>query len=569
MVPTAFSLPTLTYDELMELSHFGAKVIYPPTVHPARERGIPLVIRNTTNPGFAGTRVVRDAAPGGHAVRGISSINDVALLRLEGDGMIGVPGIAARLFGALASAAVNVVLISQASSEHTICFAIAPESVPAARARIDEEFELERRAGLIDDVVVEDGLSVVAAVGSGMRERPGVAGQLFDALGDRAINVRAIAQGSSELNISLVVARADEQRALHAVHDAFFARETQPVSVFVAGVGRVGSALVRLIGKGHAIGRPGSGTTTMRVGGTCRSTEMRIGDSVELADLSRFARAAMGAPGPVVFVDCTASDAVPQIYDALLEAGIPVVSANKRPFSSSFDRFDALRRVASSGEAGLYFETTAGAGVPVLSAIRGFVEAGDTILGVEGVFSGTIAFLMSALRDGESFSEALRLAHEAGFTEPDPREDISGADIARKLLILARVAGFCLEPEDVTVVPLLADASLNAVPLEAFWQTLPSVDALFAEQAWDTSDRRGALCYLARFTEGQARVALDVVELTHPCATLHGTENVFVVRSERYAQTPLVIRGPGAGPEVTAAGVLADILAAVREVWHR
>jgi len=440
--------------------------------------------------------------------------------------------------------------------------------VRSAKVRIEEEFALERNAGLVDDVVVEGNLSVVAVVGAEMRERPGVAGRLFDVLGDRAINVRAIAQGSSELNISFVVARRDEARALNAIHEAFFADESPSVSIFVAGVGRVGSALVRQVGEGAAPMWRLSGAS-LRVAGTCTSKEMCVDGRLEPANLTAFAHAAIGAPGPVVFVDCTASDAVPAVYGDLLDAGIPIVSANKRPFSASMERFEALHAAADGGDAGLYFETTAGAGLPIVSTIRAFADSGDTIRSIEGVFSGTVAFLMSELRSGRGFSEGVRAAHVAGYTEPDPREDLSGADVARKLLILARVAGYRIEPDEVDVTPLLSDTALHALSLEDFWEALPTVDKGFADLDRDATKRGGTLCYLARFAGGQASVGLDVVDPSHPCAALHGTDNVFLVRSERYAETPLVIRGPGAGPDVTAAGVLADILTAVRETWPR
>lgn len=573
LVPSAFSLECLSYEELMELSHFGAKVVYPPTVHPARSQSIPLVIRNTLNPEFPGTRILERTESSRYPIRGISSIHRVALMRLEGDGMVGVPGTAKRLFEALAREEISVILISQASSEHSICFAVQPEVVERARARVDEEFLLERRAGLVDSLIVEGDLSVIAAVGEAMRERPGIAGRLFSVLGERGINVRAIAQGSSELNISLVVGRQDEARALNAIHDAFFATGVQ---VYLLGSGRVGNALreqidrqVEGLARRHGLG--------LRVAGVCKRRRMvldprGVGASVDPdsdprgtdTDLDTLVRGLRESGGSRVLVDCTANESVSSLYGRVLKMGVAVVTANKLPFTASTEEFRELMATRWAHGRGLYYETTVGAGLPVLRTLRDLIETGDKVERIEGVFSGTLSFLCHRLAEGRPFSAALREAQDAGYTEPDPREDLGGNDVARKLLILARESGSMLEPRDVEVEPFVPLGDRDA-PIEDFWGRARSFDEALREQAAEAARTGKVLCYLARLDRGRATVALTTVAQGHPCANISGTDNLFAFYTRRYSESPLVVQGPGAGPAVTAAGVFADILRAVAE----
>ena len=575
LVPQAFALAKLSYEELMELSHFGAKVVYPPSVHPARERRIPLVIRNTFNVDFGGTHVGEEAETASAGpVRGISSINDVALLRLEGDGMVGVPGVAARLFQALARDEVNVILISQASSEHSICFAVAPASVARARKSVEHEFSLERTVGIIEDLVVEEELSIIAAVGEAMRDTPGIAGRLFSVLGTSGVNVHAIAQGSSELNISLVVAKSDEVRALQALHDAFFQPRASTARIFLAGVGNVGSALLtqieRLVERGDPAGK------TLRLVGLASSRRGLLdGSGVSIADWQQqleasdraadivIEQALEPASGPRIFVDCTASEEVSARYEALLASGAAVVAANKRAFSDSMDRFRTLTTQADSG-ARAYFETTVGAGLPVLRTISDLVATGDEIVSVEGVFSGTLGFVLGEVMAGQSFSEALSEARARGYTEPDPREDLSGQDVVRKLLIVARVAGMVVERADVTVESLLSGEGWQDGGIDEFMARTREVDETIAQRRASAIEQGRHLCFMGSISRGSATVGVTAVDREHPCFGLRGTDNVVIIRTARYP-TPVVVRGPGAGPEVTAAGVLADILTAVRE----
>ncbi len=574
IVPTAFSMDALRYDELMELSHFGAKVVYPPTVHPARAKNIPLVIKNTLNPRFEGTwiREVADKPPLG--VRGVASISNIALLRLEGDGMVGVPGIAMRLFGALAREHVSVILISQASSEHSICFAIEPLAVDRARRSIGAEFALERQAGLIDELVVEQDASVIAVVGAAMRDTPGSAGRIFGVLGEAHVNVRAISQGSSELNVSCVVSREDEMRAVNAIHEAFFA-DHRTVSVFIAGLGRVGRALVAQMtaqGSGlreraglrleidgaatsrHMLIRPGLAGTSLR------DTVEKEGSPKAMADLAR--AATVSRRSSAVFVDCTDSEETMGYYAQLLDAGVHVVSANKRPFGGDLATYRTIKAGRHRGRGALFHETTVGAALPVVGTLADLVRTGDRVRRIEGALSGTLGFLMTKVADGAAFSAALREAHELGYTEPNPREDLSGSDVGRKILILAREAGLPLEAGAVKRESLLPSGEWDAMTLAEFWSRLPELDAAIGARARKASLNGGRLCYLASVTDGVAEVGLRRVEAASPFASLRGGDNMVAFWTDRYAESPLVVRGPGAGPDVTASGVFADIIKA-------
>jgi len=576
LVPQAESIPRLSYEELMELSHFGAKVVHAPSVHPVRARGLPLRIKNTFSPSAPGTLITTADAPSERPVRGVASISRVALLRLEGDGLVGTPGIAMRLFGALAREKVNVILISQASSEHSICFAVSSDEVRRASRSVEEEFALELRAGLVDPLVTEPDMAIVAAVGAGMRHRAGVAGRLFGVLGEQRINVRAIAQGSSELNISFVVAGSDAADAVRAVHDALVLPPRRRVEITVAGVGTVGRALLKQLGARQASLNarpdieliltavvdsrsaliapqgldPGAAVERLRIGG-------------EPYDMQALVRS-LAAPSRArrLLVDCTASPAVAACYEELLAAGIHVVTPNKlRPAGPGA----AWRRLQQAGPGHLYYEATVGAGLPVVGPLTALVATGDRIRSIEGVLSGTLGFLTSELAAGRPFSEAVLRARQAGLTEPDPREDLSGADAARKLLILARLAGRELEIEDVHVEPMLPRQWYD-LPLEEFWRRLPELDEGMAARQREAAANGGRLCYLARLGEHEAHVALTTIPPGHPCAGLSGPDNLVAVMSDRYHTTPWVVRGPGAGPEVTAAGVFADVLRAAAEI---
>jgi aspartokinase/homoserine dehydrogenase 1 len=571
IVPEAVPLEALSYDELMELSHFGAKVVHPPSVHPTRAAGVPLLIRNTLRPDAPGTLI--GAGPGGQrTVCGVSSIAPVALLRLEGDGMVGVPGIAMRLFGALARRGISVILISQASSEHSLCFAIEPEAVAAAIEGIHGEFALELEAGLVDPLVVEHEQAVIAAVGNGMRERPGLAGQLFGMLGARGVNVRAIAQGSSERNVSVVVAAAQRATAVRAIHGAFFGDPAR-LELGLVGVGRVGGALLdQLAGARRALESRGVRIALVGVASSRRLALSHVGIRPEDARAALEAGTADGAgvlveqlarsEAPLrVLVDATASDDIPSLYAGAAGRGVAVVTANKRLPAGPLDDW---RQLTGPGRR-LYCETTVGAGIPVLRALRDLVETGDSVVRIEGLVSGTLGFVLDAVSRGQPLSRAVRDAWERGYTEPHPGEDLSGTDVARKALILAREAGLELEPSDVAHEPLLAGLDWAALGMEELWERLAERDGELAERQAEAAREGGRLCYLAVIDEGRVEVSLRAIGPDHPCASARGTENVIAIKSTRYCDLPLTLRGPGAGPDVTAAGLLADVLRAAVE----
>ena len=582
-VPEAFPQATLSYSELMELSHFGAKVVYPPTIHPVRGLGIPLYIKNTFHPEAPGTRIhsegSSDPRPSGQRViRGLASIDRVVLLRLEGAGMVGVPGIAMRLFGALAKHEVSVILISQSSSEHSICFAVEPGAAAAAERAVAEEFQLERQVGLIDELVVEGEMAVVAAVGEEMRRRPGIAGQLFRVLGREGISVRAIAQGSSERNISLVVTAAEEGRALRSVHRAFFGPLKGVLEVAVLGVGRVGSTLLEQL-RDAAPRLLAEEGVELRLVAVANSRRMAFDEAglpwgdwqKALAEGDERGRGALAhrlvriGSSPRVLADCTASGSTSELLTQMLAQGGGVVSANKRPVSGPFEDFEALRRAEGEGSGALVFEATVGAGLPVLSTLSDLRRTGDQILQIDGVLSGTLNSVLDRLSAELPLSEAVRQASDEGLTEPHPWDDLSGLDVARKLCILGRLSGHPLEMVDIEVEPLLPHGDWGSFDLDTFWQRLPTLDADFEIRRQQAEAEGRRLRYVASLDEGGVGVGLRAVEVQHPAHGVRGADNLIAFYTTRYDASPLAVRGPGAGTAVTAAGVFVDILRA----WER
>jgi len=531
-----------------------------------------------------------------YAIRGISSIHQIALMRLEGDGMVGVPGIAMRLFGALARQSVSVILISQGSSEHSICFAVAPGDADRARAAVDGEFALERQAGIVDELVIEDGQSVIAAVGEEMRHRPGIAGRLFSVLGAHGVNVRAVAQGSSERNISLVVDQADEGRALNAIHDGFFRPRRRRVALALAGPGGVGGSLLEQIR--DAAEALAAEDLEMRVVAVADSRRLLLDRGVRPPgvrppgvrppggiDLGRWREELESAPtadrerllaflgerrGELrVFVDCTASPEVPGWYPEMLRHGIAVVAANKLGFAGPMSTFEDLRAAARHHRTPLLFEATVGAGLPVLRTLDGLRRTGHLIAGVDGVLSGTVNAVLDRLGPGEPFSRAVRWAYDRGLTEPDPYQDLSGGDVLRKLAILARLCGRTLEPAEIEVEPLLPPDPWSAMDLDSFWNALPQVDEAFERRRRQAAEAGARLRYVASLDARGARVVLDAVGPGHPAHGVTGADNLIAFTTQHYRDAPLVLRGPGAGREVTASGVFADVLEAAARLEAR
>ncbi|MFP4504753.1 MAG: bifunctional aspartate kinase/homoserine dehydrogenase I [Cyclobacteriaceae bacterium] len=582
-VRNAFSLQAISYLEAMEMSHFGAKVIYPPTIQPVLSKNIPLRIRNTFNPAYPGTLISRNPYALTHEgssaeqmlpVKGISSIKEVGLLSLQGSGMIGIPGISSRLFGALSARNINVIIITQASSEHSITFAVSPGDAEAARKAMDAEFANEIASGKLEKAMVEQQLSIIAIIGENMRKTPGISGKLFSALGRNGINVRAIAQGSSEVNLTVVISQRNLFKALNTVHEAFFLSETKTLNVFMAGLGLIGSTLLEQIAQQadklyenrrlriNFIGLINSRSMLIREESVDinRWKEVMAQES-EPCDMSLFVRRMKELNLPnSVFVDCTSSKSIILYYQEILQSAISIVTPNKLANSGSYSHYLQLKQSALQAGVKFLYETNVGAGLPVIRVLQDLKDSGDKVTSVEGVLSGTLSFIFNNFSEGRRFSEVVKEAQQRGYTEPDPREDLNGMDVARKILILAREIGLALEPEDVHVENILPEACQQAPSVEEFYQLLEQSDAKMEERRQSAYRSGKRLRFIARLSDGRASVKLQEVDEDHPFYSLSGSDNVISFTTARYRERPLVVKGPGAGAEVTAAGVFADII---------
>lgn len=572
-VPEATVIPRISYNEAMELAYFGAKVIHPQTMAPAIAEGIPIRIRNTFNPEHPGTVITARSSEQNGVVKGISGVDGVALINLEGAGMIGVPGTADRLFGALREAGVSVMLISQGSSEHSICFAVPESSADAVRAVVEDAFSVELDEGQVQRVDVTRGCGILAVVGDGMAGAPGTAGRFFRTLGNAGINVIAIAQGASERNISAVISVKDMTRALRAVHSSFYL-SAKTVSVGLIGPGLVGSALLEQISAALPRLRE-KFNLDLRVRAIGGSRRMLLGEPrIDLADWR--GRLEQGEPMRIdafvdhvdtdylphgVLVDCTASQDVANLYRDWLERGIHVITPNKRAHSGPIAYYEELKRLTRESNRHFLYEATVGAGLPVIQTLKDLVETGDEIENISGIFSGTLAYLFNVFDGSRPFSEIVRDARVRGYTEPDPRDDLSGMDVARKAVILAREAGLALELGDLAVESLVP-AALADASVDEFLDRLADFDAPMAERV-ETAARAGTvLRYVAEVDvkAGRARVKLESFAKDHPFANISLTDNIVQFVTKRYCDNPLIVRGPGAGPDVTAAGIFADLL---------
>jgi aspartokinase/homoserine dehydrogenase 1 len=571
LVPNAQTIDQLSYNEAMELAYFGAKVIHPQTMEPAVARDIPIWIRNTFAPQKVGTLICAKPVSA-LKVKGITTIDPVALVNLEGAGMIGVPGTANRLFGALRDAGISVILISQGSSEHSICFAIPAAQAQRAEDAVRRAFDSELRDGQIQHVDVARDLAILAVVGDGMAGAHGVAAKVFNSLGDAAISVRAIAQGASERNISLVVDGKFAAKALRAVHAAFYL-SPNTLSIGLIGPGTVGRVLLEQIAS--QVERLRALNLDLRVRGIASSKRMLLTDgAIDLAnwpallaeqgtavDLEKFAAHVQADYIPhTVIIDCTASAEVGNGYRDWLARGIHIVTPNKKANSGALPAYRALKEAARAAGTHYLYEATVGAGLPVIHTLRDLRETGDEVIRIEGIFSGTLAYLFNVFDGSESFSSIVLTAKQKGYTEPDPRDDLSGMDVARKLIILGREMGLTLEMSDVEVAGLVP-AALDGCSVEEFMRRLPEFDAAMAKSLAEAKAQGQVLRYVGRVdADGKATVGLTRLDARHAFANIALTDNVVRFATRRYCDNPLIVQGPGAGPEVTAGGVFSDLL---------
>ncbi|MFN8805344.1 MAG: bifunctional aspartate kinase/homoserine dehydrogenase I, partial [Bacteroidota bacterium] len=564
----------MTYEEAMELSHFGAKVIFPATMQPAMANQIPIWIKNTFNPQHPGTCISNNANGKALIIKGISSMSNISLLNVQGSGLMGVVGVSMRLFATLAREKINVILISQASSEHSICFAIESGLAMQAKQAIEKEFQYEILNREMNAVTIEDSCAIVAIVGENMKHNPGTSGRMFGALGKNGVNVRAIAQGSSELNISAVIHQSDVGKALNALHEAFFLSDRKVLNVFLVGTGLIGKELLHMMHEqfDQLANQHRLEVNVIAIANSKKMLFAEEGLRGKMAvdrmtqeglpmNLQEFVikMQALNLPNSV-FVDCTSSEAVANAYSSILESNISIVTPNKKANSGSWANYQLLKKTSRQRGVKFLYETNVGAGLPVINTLNDLLISGDKVIRVEAVLSGTLNFIFSSFGAGKKFSGIVLQAKEKGFTEPDPRDDLNGMDVARKALILSREIGYELELADVEVHNLVPESLRAETSIQKFLSSLPATDQLFEDLREKADKENKKLRYMAIIEGGKAKVSLVAVDAAHPFYSLSGSDNIILLTTERYHERPMVIRGPGAGATVTAAGVFADVI---------
>lgn len=574
VISNAYVIDQLSFVEAMELCNFGAKVVYPPTIYPVFHKNIPIIIKNTFNSAAPGTKISNDVVhEDSRAIKGISSISDTSLVTVSGLGMVGVIGINSRIFQCLAQNGISVFLVSQASSEHNTTFALKSDDADLAVAVLNKEFEKEIEIGEITSITAEKNLATVAVVGENMKHTPGIAGKLFNSLGRSGISVIACAQGASETNISFVVNGDNLRKTLNVIHDSFFLSEYQVLNLFIVGVGHVGKRLIEQI-RHQQSNLKDNKALELNVVGVANSHHCifdRNGIDIEhYADILGKSEM-VASPTTIcdeiikmnifnpVFVDCTATKDIAAMYDRLLSHNVNVVAANKLAASSKYDNYKKLKQIARKRDVKFLFETNVGAGLPIINTINSLINSGDKILKIEAVLSGTLNYIFNVLSEKVPLSKAVMMAKEAGYSEPDPREDLSGKDVVRKLVILSREAGYRIETEDVKK-NLFVPESLMQGTTEDFFKNIASIDDEFEKRRAATAQSGRALRFVARLENGGATVGLEEVASDSPFYSLESSNNVILITTERYKEYPMEIKGYGAGAEVTAAGVFADII---------
>jgi aspartokinase/homoserine dehydrogenase 1 len=567
-------IPSISYQEAMELSHFGAKVIYPPTIQPVMNKNIPVWVKNTFAPEDEGTVIQNEAAKNGSPVRGISSINKISLLSLEGSGMVGIPGFSKRLFEALAQYKINVILITQSSSEHSICVAVDAANAAAAKHAVDNAFSYEIETKKVEPLIVENDLAVIAVVGDSMKSHTGIAGKMFAALGRNGVNIRAIAQGSSERNISAVIAVSDVNKGVNVLHEAFFETTYKQVHLFIAGAGNVGGKLLAQLQQ-QADFLKQQLRLNVKVVGLANSKKALLND--EGIDLANWKNLLDAAPANnldtyistiieknlrnSIFVDVTANDVVATCYNKLLQKSIAVVACNKVACSSEYSYYQQLKNSAREYNAKFLFETNVGAGLPVIGTLKDLISSGDKINKMQAVLSGTLNFVFNNYDGKKSFASVVKQAQDEGYTEPDPRLDLSGKDVMRKIMILARESGQQIEMDDISNNSFMPESCMTGTVAD-FYAAMEKEEAHFKAIYDKAAAASCKLKFVASYENGKAAVGLQHINPEHDFYHLYGKDNIVLFYTNRYTEQPMVVKGAGAGAEVTASGVFADIIRA-------